>query len=370
LTFRLPGPECYRQKQMKPKILIDARMIVKKNHGIGLYAAHLASAMRQLKTHNDLPYEITFLISTNCSNIDIFSEFKTIVSRVGFLSPIELVSIPFILKSFQFSGYHSPSFSSLIACPIPYAITIHDLNHLKFGTTLQKLYYSKILKPFAMNAHSLLTVSRFSKSEIQTWIGDPEINIEIVYNPVTTTPDPVRPTGSHDLKHRNFFLAVLNEKKHKNAPLLLDAHQSLPESIRSNWPLVMTIAGESTNEVKYLDTLSTAELAWLYQNAAALFSPSFYEGFGRPPVEAILYGTAAVVSDIPPHHEGLESCPANSVRYCDPYKKDDWSDAMSLVSAGGLTQPLKPFSQHQRNRFSEEEMAKRMDRVYRSMLLH
>ena len=40
-------------------------------------------------------------------------------------------------------------------------------------------------------------------------------------------------------------------------------------------------------------------MKWYMQHAKALLFPSFYEGFGIPPLEALALGTPVIASDIP-----------------------------------------------------------------------
>ena len=56
----------------------------------------------------------------------------------------------------------------------------------------------------------------------------------------------------------------------------------------------------------------------LMQNCKAFLFPSFYEGFGIPPLEAMSTGCQIVVSDIPVMHEIF----GDSVHYIDPNSAD------------------------------------------------
>jgi glycosyltransferase involved in cell wall biosynthesis len=57
--------------------------------------------------------------------------------------------------------------------------------------------------------------------------------------------------------------------------------------------------------VHVLGHVSPAELDGLYAGALALVMPSWHEGFGLPPLEALARGTPAVVSDLPVYAETL-----------------------------------------------------------------
>lgn len=69
----------------------------------------------------------------------------------------------------------------------------------------------------------------------------------------------------------------------------------------------------------HLEDVPLVELRALYANAECLVSPSFAEGFGYPPLEAMQCGTPAVVSDITAHRWVMD----DAVLYADPYSVPD-----------------------------------------------
>ncbi|MFO0985799.1 MAG: glycosyltransferase family 1 protein [Alphaproteobacteria bacterium] len=72
----------------------------------------------------------------------------------------------------------------------------------------------------------------------------------------------------------------------------------------------------------HLQDLTVAETRALYARAACFVSPSFAEGFGYPPLEALQCGTPPVVSNIPAHRWAC----GDAALYCDPYDTDDIAD--------------------------------------------
>lgn len=70
-----------------------------------------------------------------------------------------------------------------------------------------------------------------------------------------------------------------------------------------------------SGDLFHLEDLPFVELQALYLNAEALVFPSYAEGFGYPPVEALTAGTPVVVSDIP----ALRSTLGEAAVYVNPY---------------------------------------------------
>ena len=71
------------------------------------------------------------------------------------------------------------------------------------------------------------------------------------------------------------------------------------------WGEALDTAGLPAGAVRTPGYLSEADLARVVAGAAALVSPSWYEGFGLPALEALACGTPVVASDIPAHREVL-----------------------------------------------------------------
>jgi glycosyltransferase involved in cell wall biosynthesis len=68
-------------------------------------------------------------------------------------------------------------------------------------------------------------------------------------------------------------------------------------------------------ELLHVEDLPFVEIQSLYRSAECFVFPSYAEGFGFPPMEALQCGTPSVVSDIPAHRWVME----DSVLYADPY---------------------------------------------------
>jgi glycosyltransferase involved in cell wall biosynthesis len=83
-----------------------------------------------------------------------------------------------------------------------------------------------------------------------------------------------------------------------------------------------------TNAV-FLDHLSDAAIKALYQSALCLVFPSRYEGFGLPPLEAMICGCPVIVSHAAPMPEVC----GDAALYCDPDRPDTVAANIRLLMA-------------------------------------
>lgn len=83
----------------------------------------------------------------------------------------------------------------------------------------------------------------------------------------------------------------------------------------------------------HLQDLTSAEMRAVYARAACFVSPSYAEGFGYPPLEALQCGTAPILSDIPSHRWVC----GDAALYCNPYDVNDIADKIRrlVVDEGG-----------------------------------
>jgi len=82
----------------------------------------------------------------------------------------------------------------------------------------------------------------------------------------------------------------------------------------------------------HLEGVSADELRVLYSCASAFVFPSQSEGFGFPPVEAMMCDTPVVASDIPAHRWVL----GDAAMYCNPYDRDSIvASVEQLLAADG-----------------------------------
>lgn len=204
-----------------------------------------------------------------------------------------------------------------------------------------RAWYRLLLPRLARRVRAVLTISEYSRSQLERFGIVPPNKAQVVPNGadhiLRIAPDP-ETLERHGLTPGGYLLAIGNTSPHKNLAMLMRAAAARPAG---EPPLVIAGGGNSRvfadanlrppPGVQLLGRVTDGELRALYTHATAFVFPSLTEGFGLPPLEAMLCGCPTVVSRagaIP------EVCGEASV-YVGPADEAGWTRAMVSVAAWG-----------------------------------
>lgn len=202
---------------------------------------------------------------------------------------------------------------------------------------LFRAWYRFSVPRMAAGADRVLTVSNYSRDKlIEYGIATPS-KTQVIYNGidhVSSIEADKGVIGKFGLSPRGYIVGLSNTQKHKNISLLFEVFRQ-PDKQHLKLVLVGSAGKEAferkglqpPDNVLFCGNVSDAALRALYENALALAFPSTTEGFGLPPLEAMLSGCPAIVA----LRGALPEVCEDAALYADPDKPGAWSDAINLL---------------------------------------
>lgn len=195
---------------------------------------------------------------------------------------------------------------------------IHDCVFFDLKETTKGFIDKKIKKYFYKRAikksKKIFTVSNFTKNRIKELFPiSKNKEIIVTYNGVTKN------IREYEKEHRddkaiknNSFIFVSNFKYNKGIDILLNAYTEYlkdggkndlylignKDNLQTTFPIVI-----DNPKIHVLEHVSDEVLYDYISKANALISPSRYEGFGTPPLEAITLHTLPIISSIDVYKE-------------------------------------------------------------------
>lgn len=247
-------------------------------------------------------------------------------------------------------------------------LVIHDTSTRARPEAFSKSFvmaYDTIVPNAARRADLVVSVSEFSRSEMQKYYGlDPD-RIPICYEGsdhiLRHAPDEAI-LDRLKLRGRPFFLGCGIYALNKN---LEGAVEALRRAGLKDTVLVATgkrrpdvhdkIASIKDELLVDSGQISDGELRALYEHALALVYPSNYEGFGLPPLEAMQCGCPAIVSD----HPVLVEIGGDATLRCAVNDIDSLTEAMKAIySDPALREDLKRKGYQRASMFTWERTAR------------
>lgn len=370
------------------KVAIDIRRIT--DFGVGTYIRNIVRALSRLDRENKYyligPPEKAGEIGSLPSNFHTVPLLEQDNSARGY------VRFRYMLRRLGCDLVHIPHLFSLPrALPCPYVMTVHDvLEHMARThnhSGVRRSLHFHMTKRVLLHAARIFAVSHFTKSELEKLFGIPSNNIEVVYNAIderflrghATEADHQLIAQRYQVTYP-FLLYTGRISPHKNLVRIIEAFSALRGELEKEdkFPdLKLIIIGDELskhpdlrrtviksgvqNDVRFLGFVPIEVLRIFYDTAKIFVFPSLYEGFGLPPLEAMVHGTPVVTSNT----SSLPEVVGNAAVLVNPENVFEIMRALHRVLVDQpLREKMKQRSYEQSRKFSWESSARRVLQIY------
>ncbi len=308
-------------------ITMDVQPLLGRKSGVGFYIWGLIHALSQIDSKNQ--YHLAFFDFKNRQHVipDLAANFKKRKSVI----PGRMVSA--LWKKLKFPSYdfffgkadlfHFPNF---IIRPIREGktiATIHDVSFLRFPQYTEpknlKFLTDKI-EETVLRANQIIVDSEFTKSELLSFFKIDSTRVHSIHLGIDSH---FQPSLNHEASKKILFVGTIEPRK--NLTHLFKAFDLFTERMKEqNYQLI--IAGmkgwlyeetfrslekcKSKERIHLLNYVDDHQLIQLYQEADLFVYPSFYEGFGLPPLEAMASGVPVIAAKRGSLGEVLGEAPA------------------------------------------------------------
>lgn len=373
------------------RVIVNELQMLKQKTGIGHYTAELLRCLRA-QTDGDRIDGFpagwlralaagSFRANRNLSGSAVSSDTK----RTPGLARVRARTMGLLRDRFQFfldhrfervcrAGrydlYHEPNYLPMPAdCPT--LATLHDLSvplHPEWHPVDRvKRFDKQFAQVLARCSHFLADTESVRREVIET-TGVPAERVTRVYMGIR--PD-LKPLPQEEVAEglarlglpAQYLLCLGTIEPRKNVLRLLKVYCALPSELRSAWPLLL-VGGWGWNAadireylhstarhrgVIHLGYVADRHLPILYNGARALVFPSYYEGFGLPPLEMMACGGAVIASTA----AAVREIVGRQAHLLAPEDEDGWRLALQRVVTDndwwqalreGATEVARPFT--------------------------
>jgi len=369
------------------RIAIDAHSVGAKLGGNESYAVNLIQALAQIDSVNSY----TIYVTTNEAR-DRFSNrwdnFKvrstrphTPLIRIPLTLSAELRKHPVDVLHVQFTA---PPF-----CPCPVVVSIHDLSFEHLPQTFKRRSRTQLrltVRHSARRAARILSLSEHTRSDIIKTYGIESDRIEAIplaapdhFGTVTDNRELQRVRHNYGIDG-DYILSVGSIQPRKNLARLIKAYASLRgDCSKANLPklvLVGKCAWLYDETLRTLDEMGVrdsviltgyvpeSDLPALYSSALCFVYPSYFEGFGLPPLEAMKCGAPVIVGN----QTSLPEVVGDAGLKVDPFDIDAIAGAIrTLMNDAKLRKKLSQRGLERASTFTWRETARRTLRVYQEV---
>ncbi len=285
--------------------------------------------------------------------------------------------------------YHAPGYVVSPNLPVPTVVSVYDtiaLERPELTRPLNAAHYRWAVPRGVRAASRVLVPSKHVRQRIMAITGVRAEKVQVVplgisrhFRPLAEEEICSRLGVLGGLAREPFVLCVGNLERKKNLDTAVQAFASLPASLRNQAKLVLV--GKSGNGARQVTRLirkadlsaqilfpgyvEIEVLVALYSAARVLLYPSFEEGFGLPPLEAMACGAPVIASS----SGALPETVGNAGMSVHSQDVDAWAAALETVlRSAALRQELRERGLIRAARFNWEQSAAAVLEVYHEVL--
>jgi glycosyltransferase involved in cell wall biosynthesis len=318
------------------KILINGDFLCRRLTGIERYAYEITLRLDKISK----PDEIAIIVPNNTENAPVFSNLKLIRHQKNIKSHLwwQMFTLQWFLITHR--EYIVLEFGNTVLPFAPGIVFLHDIYCEYFPEDftskrdkLIRAYNRWQYRLIAKKAKQIATVSFFTKNQIvQTYHISPE-KITIIYSSWNHFRNIVAdPSIFNDFPvlSKPFFFLLGSLSKRKNIKWIIEYARKKPDSIFaiSGVSLPTVKADELNNSISkniiLLGYLDDSKVKALMTQCKAFILPSYYEGFGLTPLEALSCGARIIIAKA----ASLPEIYGNTAHYIDPFNTDVDLDAL------------------------------------------
>ncbi len=267
-------------------------------------------------------------------------------------------------------------------------LTVHDLSFWRYGEffSARKNFWHRAINPQKLikNADKVVAISENTKRDIIELTGLGADKIKVIYSGVSSVFKPIKKDDQILMQIKNkyqlpdrFILALGTIEPRKNLMGLVEAYNKLRQDQPSLAEVALVIVGGDgwrtkgvhqavknspyRQDIKFLNYVTATDKPALYNLAEVLAFPSFYEGFGFPPLEAMSCGLPVVAS----FASSVPEVIGEAGILIDPYDSAQISEALAQVLLDkNLADNLKQAGLRRAQEFSWSKTARQYSDLF------
>ena len=313
------------------KILINGDFFYRRLTGIERYAYEITIRLDKISK----PDEIAVIVPNNAKNVPVFSNLKLIRHKKNIKSHLwwQMITLQWFLITHR--QYTVLEFGNTALPFAPGIVFLHDIYCEFFPEDftgkrdkLIRAYNRWQYRLIGKKAKKIATVSYFTKNQIVENFHVEPAKISVIYSSwehFRLIKADYSVFDAHPaLKKGGYYFSLGSLSKRKNIRWILEYAGKHPETS-------FAISGTSLSTVKVdeldkdtprniilLGYLDDSKIKALMERCKAFILPSYYEGFGLTPLEALSCGARIIIAKA----ASLPEIYGNTAHYIDPYNSD------------------------------------------------